>query len=129
VKERLRAQLSDINRRAPQPKFLNITEVARGGLLAQSESFYRQLSRDAAHPTFTSLNRYVRRFLENGETVRGLDADPVVTDSELSQTLNWACVAMIGACVAANQIVEGTLAGRQLSQIADEWQALSDSTD
>jgi hypothetical protein len=127
VKGRLRAQLRDINRRAPQAKFLNMTEVARGGLLAQSESFYRQLSRDAAHPTFTSLNRYVRRFVEDGEKVRGLDADPVVNDSELSQTMNWACVAIIGACVAANQIVEGTPAGQQLLQIADEWQALSNS--
>jgi Family of unknown function (DUF5677) len=127
VKERLRTQLRDIKARAPQAKFLSITEVARGGLLAHSESIYRQLSRDAAHPTFTSLNRYIRRFEENGQTVRGLDAEPVVNEFEVAQTVNWACVAMIGICVAANQIFEGTPAGQQLLQIADEWQALGGS--
>jgi Family of unknown function (DUF5677) len=77
LKQRIRAQLREINQRAPKAKFLSITGVARGGSLADSEYLYRQLSRDAAHPTFTSLNRYVRRFEENRQIVRGLDADPV----------------------------------------------------
>lgn len=125
VKERLRAQLRDINQRAPQARFLNVTEVARGGLVAQSEPLYRQLSRDAAHPTLTSLKRYVGRFIEDGETVRGLDVNPVVSEAEMSQTVDWACVAMIGACVAFNQIAGGTPAGKRLLEIADTWQALS----
>jgi hypothetical protein len=41
VKEKLRAQLREINKRTPQARFLSITEVARGGLLAHSESIYR----------------------------------------------------------------------------------------
>jgi hypothetical protein len=127
VKDRLTAQLREINRAAPQAKFLSITEVASGGLLAQADLFYRQLSRDAAHPTLTSLNRYLKRYDEGGQTVRALDADPVVNDVELSQTVDWACVAMIGACVGVNQILEGTATGQQLPKIADQWQALSNS--
>jgi Family of unknown function (DUF5677) len=60
VKERIRAHLREIKRRAPAARFLNITGVARG-MLAHAEYLYRQLSLDAAHPTFTSLARYVRR--------------------------------------------------------------------
>jgi hypothetical protein len=132
VKDQLRALLRDINRGAPHAKFLNITELARGGLLAKSEGFYRIISGDAAHPTLTSLNRYVRRYPEDGETVRGLDADqvvldsdPIVHDSELSQTMNWACMGMIGACVSFNEGIGGTPAGQELLAIADQWQALS----
>jgi hypothetical protein len=125
LKERIRAQLREIKRRAPAPRFLNITGVARGGMLAHSEYLYRQLSRDAAHRTFTSLGRYVRRFEENGEVVRGLDPNPAVNERELSQTANWACVAMIAACASVNEILGWTLAAaEQLLKIQEEWRAL-----
>jgi len=123
VKERLKAQLRKINRGAPPPKFLNITGLVRGGLLAKSEGFYNLLSQDAAHPTLKSLNRYVRRF---SERELGLDPDPVVNDSELSQTVNWACMGLIGACVVFNESIGGTPAGQALLAIADQWQALGE---
>jgi hypothetical protein len=124
VKDRLKAQLREINRGAPQAKFLNITGLVHGGLLAKSEGFYRLLSQDAAHPTLKSLNRYVRLVSEVGERELGLDPDPVVNDSELSQTVNWACMGLIGACVVFNEGIGGTPAGQALLPIADQWQAL-----
>jgi hypothetical protein len=73
------------------------------------------------------LNRYVKRYEEGGQTVRAVDADPVVNEVELSRTVDWACLAMIGVCVAANQILEGTPTGQELLKIADQWQALGNA--
>jgi hypothetical protein len=122
VKDQLRTLLRELNRGEPEAKFLNITALARGGILAKLEAFYRMLSGDAAHPTTPSLNRYIRRFSEEGEV--GLVANPVVNDSELSQTVSWACMGMISACVAFNEGVGGTPAGEELPAIEDQWQAL-----
>jgi hypothetical protein len=124
VEERLKAQLRTINKRSPQARFLNPKDVARAGPMAQGYIFYSQLSSDAAHPTMASLNRYIGRFEENGETVRGFDCDPPAKEAEIVQTVDWACLALIGACVGVNQILEGTPTGQELANIADEWQAL-----
>jgi hypothetical protein len=129
VEKRLKAQLRTINKRSPQARFLSPKDVARAGPLAQGYIFYSQLSSDAAHPTMASLNRYVGRFEENGETVRGFDCDPPVKESEIAQTVDWACLAVIGACVGVNQILEGTPAGQELLKIADDWQALGHETE
>jgi hypothetical protein len=124
VEKRLKAQLRTAKKRSPQARFLNPKDVARGGPLAQGYIFYSQLSSDAAHPTMASLNRYIGRFEKNGETVRGFDCDPPVKEAEIAQTVDWACLALIGACVGVSQILEGTPAGQGLVKVADEWQAL-----
>jgi hypothetical protein len=122
-KDQLRTQLRELNRGEPEAKFLNITALARGSVFAKLEAFYRTLSADAAHPTILSLNRYIRRFSEEGEV--GLVANPVVNDSELSQTLNWGCIGMISVCVAFNEGVDATPSGQELlPAIADQWEAL-----
>lgn len=52
-----------------------------------------------------ALKRHVVRFVENGEQVIGLDVNPPERGNELSETLDLACNAMIGTCVATNQIL------------------------
>ncbi len=124
VEQRLRAQLRTIKKRSPQARFLNPRDVAQGGPMAQAYLFYSQLSSDAAHPTMASLNRYIGRFEEDGETVRGFDCDPPVKEVEIAETMDWACLAVIGACVGVNQILEGTPAGpcrlHDTSWVADD---------
>jgi hypothetical protein len=66
---------------------------------------YSKLSSDAAHPSILALKRHLVRFVENGEQVMGLDVSPPERGTELVDTLDLACNAMIGACVAANQIL------------------------
>jgi hypothetical protein len=36
--------------------------------------------------------------------VRGLDVDPVAKESQIAQTLDWACLALIGAYTGFNEI-------------------------
>jgi hypothetical protein len=66
---------------------------------------YSKLSADAAHPSVLALKRYLVRLIEDGEQVMGLDITPPETGVELMDTIDLACNAMIGACVAANQIL------------------------
>jgi Family of unknown function (DUF5677) len=128
VEQRLRAQLHDINKKLPKNKSLSPKDVAEDSVLRHAYLIYSQLSADAGHPTFSSLNRYIGRFGEDGETVRGIDIAPPPKEDEVTQTLDWACNAMVGVCVGVNQIVEGTHTGLKLLEIADEYQALAART-
>jgi hypothetical protein len=123
VEKHLREQLRAINRKWPDAKSLNPKDVALSGLLRDGYLIYSQLSADAAHPTVTSLSRHVGYSETNDEAL--VDVVPVPKDVEVIMTLDWACNAMLGACVAVNEILDGTPAGQKLGQIADRYQALT----
>ncbi len=126
VEKRIKAQLRDINKKWPKTKSLNVKDMAQGRMFRQARQVYRQLSSDAGHPSITSLNRYyIRKVEEDGETVRGIDVAPPPKEDELSQTLDWACEAMLKVCVEVNDILEGATAGQKLWAILDEYQALT----
>ncbi len=103
-------------------KYLSPKDVALGGLLRDGYLIYTQLSADAAHPTVTSLNRHVGHRETNNEAV--VEVAPVPNDAEVTMTWDWACNAMLGACVAVNEILGGTQAGQKLEQIAERYKAL-----
>ena len=60
--------------------------------------------------------------------MRGIDVNPVPRAGEMAMTVHFACIALTGACVAFNQIVGFTVAGRELRTLADEFDALKAST-
>lgn len=123
VEKRLREQLRVINKNWPDAKSLSPKDVALSGLLKDGYLIYSQLSADAAHPTVTSLHRHVGHCERDGEAL--INVVPTPKDEEVIMTLNWACNAMLGACVAANEILGGTSAGQNLGLIADRYQALT----
>jgi hypothetical protein len=123
VEKRLREQLREIARKWPDAKSLSPKDVALDGLLRDGYLIYSQLSADAAHPTMTSLNRHIGHSETNGEAL--VDVVPAPKDEEVIMTWDWACNAMLGACVAVNEILGGTPAGQKLGQIADRYQALT----
>ena len=59
--------------------------VSQRGSLALSYNFYALLSADAAHPTFTSLDRHIDK-LQNGDP-KGFSVNPVCERSEGADTL------------------------------------------
>jgi hypothetical protein len=71
----------------------------------------------------SSLNRHVGHCKTDGEAL--IDVVPAPKNAEVLTTLDWACNAMLGACVGVNQILGGTLAGQQLGHIAERYQALT----
>lgn len=58
----------------------------------------------------------------------GIDVEPVVTDAELVETLEYLCMAAIGVCVAVNQMLGGTDGGKALNGIATGYTDLSNRT-
>jgi hypothetical protein len=94
--------------RWPKASFLTPKQTVQGSVLQQSYLIYSKLSGEAAHPSilaFLALKRHLVRFVENGEQVMALDINPLERGPELSEALDLACNAMIGACVATNQIL------------------------
>jgi hypothetical protein len=128
VKKGLQARLRAINKKSTQTQFLTPNEVASGGILENAYFFYSLLSDDAGHPSLRSLQRYLIQFEEPGRTVLEVNCDPPPKESEIVETLAFACNAVIGACGGVNDILGGTPAGQELGKIADEYNALWDST-
>lgn len=123
VEKNLREQLRKINQKWPDAKSLSPKDVALSGLLRDGYLLYSQLSADAAHPTVTSLHRHVGRRETDGEAL--IEVVPTPKDVEVIMTWDWGCNAMLGACVAVNEILGGTPAGQKLGEIADSYQALT----
>jgi hypothetical protein len=126
--QRLRAQLRLISRRPRRSSTLNAKSVARDGPLEEAYLVYSQLSADSAHPSFSALGRYIVRLEEDGEIVRAIDVAPWPKSGEIASTLNWACSALIGACVGVNELLGGTASGHRLSGVFEEYRALAGQT-
>jgi hypothetical protein len=103
--DKLRARVKEIKSRWPKASFLTPKQTVQGSVLKQSYLIYSKLSGEAAHPSILALKRHLVRFVEDGEQVMALDINPLERRPELSETLDLACNAMIGACVATNQIL------------------------
>ncbi len=87
---------------------------------------YSQLSADSAHPSLTALCRYLVR--EESMCMGGIDVCPAPRSGEMASTVHSACIALMGACVAFNEIVGPTVAGRALNGLADDFDALKQVT-
>jgi hypothetical protein len=123
--DRLRARLREIKDVRPKAKLLNVKEVASGSVIKPAYVFYCQLSADAAHPTIRALKRHLVQTVENGERVLGLDIHPVERGAEVADTVNIACNAVLGVCVAVNQILGGTAANELLNQLFAVYEAMN----
>jgi hypothetical protein len=58
----------------------------------------------------------------------GIDVEPVISDPEVIQTLEFLCMAAMGVAVATNQMLGGTPGGAALNGIADRYTDLSSRT-
>lgn len=122
TENRLRGAADDISEKWPKAKFLIPKNVAQSSRLKSGYLIYSQLSADSAHPSLTSLKRYIAHDQSTGE--RGIDVSPIPPADEVALTVNWGCMALLGACVAFNQLVGQAVAARLLHDIADEFDAV-----
>lgn len=127
VGDQLRDYLRGNKKQFEKAKSLSPKQVAQiRSDFEKTYIFYGQLSSDAAHPSVTALNRYV--VPETHPEGGGIDVEPVVSDHELAETFEYLCMAAIGVCVAANQIIGGTPGAAALNGIADRYTDLSNRT-
>jgi Family of unknown function (DUF5677) len=123
--DKLRARVKEIKSRWPKASFLTPKQTVKDSVLRQSYLLYSKLSGDAAHPSILALKRHLVRFEENGEQVVGLDVNPPEKGNEIAETINLACNAMIGACVAVNQILGGLSVNDEVRKLFIEYGELS----
>lgn len=127
VGERLRTYLRGVNKQFEKAKSLSPKQVAQiRSDFEKTYIFYGQLSSDAAHPSVTALNRYV--VPETHPEGGGIDVEPVISEQELAESCEYLCMAAIGVCVAANQIIGGTRGAVGLNGIAERYTDLSNRT-
>ncbi len=123
--EQLRTRLKEMESRWPKANFLTPKQTAKDSVLQKSYLIYSKLSGDAADPSVLALKRHLVRFEENGEQVVGLDVDPPEKGNELAETIDLACNAMIGTCVAVNQILDGLSVNDEIRKMFIEYGELS----
>ena len=126
IKSKLAAWMSESGKRFKDAKSLNPMGVALKTDLGRSYIFYKQLSSDAAHPSLDALNRHV--IPHTRDETGGIDVDPVPTDDELVETLEYLCMAVMGVLVGVNHIIGGTEGGRALNGLADRYKVFSDES-
>jgi hypothetical protein len=105
---------------AAKGAYLKYKEASVVGPFKEVYLAYSQFSGDAAHPTFTALMRHLS--FEGGSAV--FDVVPAANEHQLDETLHLACVALIGAAVAVNEMCGFTEAGKRLPKLNEELKAL-----
>ena len=100
----LRERLEKMSEKYPKSKPIRFSELGKAHGVDDSYMWYRLLSADAAHPSLTALGRY---FIRQPNNVLELTLLPIQNVNEEEDTLQFACQATLGVCVATCQILHG----------------------
>jgi hypothetical protein len=123
--DKLRNRLQDMKARWPKAGFLKPKEAAEQSVVGISYIQYSQLSADAAHPSITALKRHLFITQEGGENVAGLDIRPRERGSEIRDTVDIGCNAVVGVLVGVNQLLDVEKAREPVRAVFEEYGELS----
>ena len=93
--------------RNPNAKPLKPQDVISDTDIRAASVFYQKLSSDAAHPSITALSRH----LVESEGNEVLCLKPRIKDGEVLDTAYFASLALLLACIAANDALGKTIGG------------------
>jgi hypothetical protein len=85
--------------------------------------YYRILSGEAAHPTFTALMRYIGD--EGDQTNLPILWGPDCGTEKIRDTVGWSCLFLILACDAINKVHKNSEAEQELAQHFDEYKRIA----
>jgi len=125
--ETLQKFAASLNEDHPKPKRIEHSQAAEDGGIGDGYIIYSELSNDSAHPSATSLSRYVK-LAEHEEPPFSLHCSPQTDASEEEETVEFLCSALLGVAVGANQIVGGQSNGERLDALALDLRKLSESS-
>lgn len=124
--EKLTEFAAALDAKHPTAPYLNHQKTAESGTVADAYIFYNVLSNDAAHPSATSLSRYIT--WNDDETEWTLSAYRSDDLYEIDESLELACGAMLGVTVAVNEAVAGGNVGETFFRLSDDFKTLSDAS-
>jgi Family of unknown function (DUF5677) len=116
--ERLRETMDKLRELYPKPRAINFAEITKGSRLENAYLWYKQLSSDAAHPSLEALTRHITKKADGSIFV---SIEPAASEKDYLDTIEWACQALLGVIVGANQIAGPVKAGEKLPALFDEF--------
>lgn len=123
--EGLRETMDTLRALYPKPQAINFGQITKDSSLTNAYLWYKQLSSDAAHPSLEALTRHITKEADGGLLV---SVEPVASEKDALDTLEWACQAFMGVIVGANQIAGPVKAGEKLPALCDEFIRLAGVT-
>jgi hypothetical protein len=124
--KQLKERIEWMKDRTPKPAFLNPGDAAAGTTIEHAYLVYRNLSRDAAHPSITALKRHLSIIQENGNSIMCLDVRPPPKDEERIQTVDLACIALMSVCISVEDVL-GMERSRGLIEAAESYDKIKGS--
>jgi len=106
----------------PRARAINYGEITKDSSLKNAYLWYKQLSSDAAHPSLEALTRHITK---EGDGSLLVSVEPVPSEKDILDTIEWACEALMGVIVGANQIAGPVKAGENLPGLFDEFLRLA----
>lgn len=103
-------------------KFGSVKEVAGATVAKSAYVNYARLSMDG-HPSITSLRRHLPWEIESDRHFLTITVQPQFRPGELLDTIDEACVALLGVCVGFNQLVGGTAKSDALRTLWERFEA------
>jgi hypothetical protein len=123
--EGLRETMGKLRALYAKPRAINYAEITKDGSLKNTYLWYKQLSFDAAHPSLEALTRHITKEADGGLLML---VEPVPSEKDTLDTMEWACQALLGVIVAANQIAGPVKAGERFPALFDEFMCLAGTT-
>jgi hypothetical protein len=120
--DHLRKTVDRLGTLYPKPHVLKFVEMTNDSNLKNAYLWYKQLSADAAHPSLEALTRHITKEAGGGLFI---SVEPVVGEKATLDTMEWACQALMGVIVGANQIAGPVKAGERLPALFDEFLLLA----
>jgi hypothetical protein len=121
----LRATMEKLRELYPKPRAVNYAEITKDGTLKNAYLWYKQLSSDAAHPSLEALTRHITKEVDGAILV---SVEPVASEKDTLDTIEWACQAFMGVIVGANQVAGPVEGGEKLAALCDEFIRLAGVT-
>jgi hypothetical protein len=120
--EGLRSTMEKLRMLYPKPRAINFGEITKDGSLKNAYLWYKQLSSDAAHPSLEALTRHITKKADDSLLI---SVEPVAREKDILDTIEWACQALMGVIVGANQVAGPVKAGEKLPGLCDEFLQLA----
>ena len=121
VRTDLARYLKEMRTAWPKARSIEPRKLAPKGPLKDAYVAYGQLSADAAHPSLSSLDRYVSR--RGGVATLTFVSTP--TNEELADTMTWACIGALAAFITGSELFRAAALNAELSVLAEEYHRLA----